>query len=69
MSRARDERHTPGLSADDTMLQRSLPNGRRLKVCVVGAGVAGLRAAQRLLDRNVDVTIVEARNRMGGRVH
>jgi monoamine oxidase len=35
---------------------------------VVGAGVAGLAAAGRLAGKGLDVTVVEARNRIGGRV-
>jgi monoamine oxidase len=38
-------------------------------VIVAGAGLAGLAAAARLRDAGVDVTIVEARTRAGGRVH
>src|SRR5438477_9025336 len=37
-------------------------------VIVVGAGVAGLAAARRLVKAGKEVTIVEARNRVGGRV-
>ena len=37
-------------------------------VIVVGAGAAGLMAAKRLLDQGLDVLILEARNRIGGRV-
>lgn len=36
-------------------------------VCVVGAGVAGLRAAQRLCARGLRVKLLEARDRVGGR--
>ncbi|MBX7433593.1 FAD-dependent oxidoreductase [Mycobacterium sp. Y57] len=36
-------------------------------VIVVGAGMAGLAAARRLADAGVDVTVVEARDRIGGR--
>lgn len=38
------------------------------KVCIVGAGVSGLRCATVLLGHSYDVTIIEARNRIGGRV-
>jgi monoamine oxidase len=38
-------------------------------VVVVGAGFAGLAAALELLDAGADVTVVEARDRVGGRVH
>jgi monoamine oxidase len=38
-------------------------------VIVVGAGFAGLGAARTLADLGVDVTVVEARDRIGGRAH
>jgi len=38
-------------------------------VIVVGAGVAGLAAAQRLKNHGYAVTVLEARDRTGGRVH
>jgi polyamine oxidase len=37
-------------------------------VVVVGAGIAGLAAARRLVDEGVQVTVLEARDRIGGRV-
>jgi monoamine oxidase len=37
-------------------------------VIVVGAGISGLAAAQRLLQANMDVLVLEAGNRIGGRV-
>src|SRR5262245_48956455 len=39
-----------------------------VKVLVAGAGLAGLAAAQALEERNADVTVVESRDRVGGRV-
>lgn len=39
------------------------------RVLVIGAGVAGLSAARRLRAHGVDVTVFEARDRVGGRVH
>ena len=43
--------------------------GGATSVVVVGAGFAGLGAARELRDAGVDVTVVEARSRIGGRVH
>src|SRR5947208_7983165 len=38
-------------------------------VVVVGAGLAGLAAAHDLLAQGVKVTVLEARNRIGGRAY
>ncbi|MBQ0961187.1 FAD-dependent oxidoreductase [Ideonella sp. 4Y11] len=38
-------------------------------VLVIGAGMAGLIAARRLHDAGVAVTVLEARERIGGRIH
>ena len=38
-------------------------------VLVLGAGLAGLRAAQLLSDSGFDVTVIEARSRVGGRLY
>jgi NADPH-dependent 2,4-dienoyl-CoA reductase/sulfur reductase-like enzyme len=48
------------------MIRRAL--GRIPHVCVVGAGVAGLKCADILLQHGVKVTILEGRNRVGGRL-
>jgi len=51
-------------------LQRSPgPVGEAPSVAVIGAGVAGLRCADVLLRSGFNVTIFEARDRIGGRVH
>jgi monoamine oxidase len=39
------------------------------RVVVVGAGFAGLAAAEALMGRGADVIVFEARDRVGGRVH
>jgi polyamine oxidase len=40
----------------------------REQVVVIGAGMAGLAAARQLADEGVDVTVLEARERIGGRM-
>lgn len=42
--------------------------GRRSSVIIIGAGMAGLGAARKLLQAGHSVTVLEARNRIGGRV-
>lgn len=39
------------------------------RVAVLGAGFAGLGAAHHLADRDVEVVVLEARDRVGGRAH
>lgn len=39
------------------------------KIVVIGAGASGLMAASVLAENNHSVTVVEARNRTGGRIH
>ena len=38
------------------------------KVAIIGAGISGLAAAQLLSEKNVDYIILEARDRVGGRI-
>jgi monoamine oxidase len=40
-----------------------------MSTLIIGAGFAGLAAARDLVDANETVTILEARNRIGGRVY
>jgi monoamine oxidase len=40
----------------------------RPRVIVIGAGMSGLAAARRLADAGLDVTVLEARTRIGGRI-
>ncbi|KAI1380721.1 FAD/NAD(P)-binding domain-containing protein [Hypoxylon crocopeplum] len=49
--------------------RRARSSGRKPHVGVVGAGLAGLRCTDILLQHGFDVTLIEGRNRLGGRVH
>ncbi|PSK60516.1 Lysine-specific histone demethylase 1A [Elsinoe australis] len=49
-------------------MQRAIRSNGTSRVCVVGAGVSGLTSAGILISRGFDVTILEARNRIGGRL-
>ena len=40
---------------------------KKPQVLIIGAGMAGLGAAEKLVAAEVDVTILEARDRVGGR--
>lgn len=42
--------------------------GKKTKVIIIGAGFAGLAAALQLYKKKIDFIILEARNRIGGRV-
>jgi monoamine oxidase len=46
-----------------------LPVGRVFDVVIVGAGLCGLALARTLVARGLDVQVLEARHRLGGRVH
>ncbi|PWO23821.1 splicing factor U2af a subunit [Pyrenophora tritici-repentis] len=58
--------HRQGYMDEANMLRRAA--GKIPHVCVIGAGVAGLRCADVLLKQGIKVTILEGRNRVGGRL-
>jgi len=53
----------------ETVSRSDVPASKILcRVGIVGAGISGLRCAEVLLQNNCEVTILEARDRIGGRV-
>lgn len=49
---------------------RTIPlNRARETVVVIGGGIAGIAAARTLHDEGYEVSLIEARNRLGGRIH
>ena len=54
---------------DELSRRREHPDAFQRRVLVAGAGLAGLTAALDLRDQGWDVVVVEARDRVGGRVH
>src|SRR5690606_3103985 len=56
-----------GLAVGLPFLAKSQPT-TKTKVLIIGAGFAGLAAAYRLHQKNIDFVILESRKRIGGRV-
>ncbi|QUC23043.1 uncharacterized protein UV8b_07284 [Ustilaginoidea virens] len=64
----------PETAPETTPMQSTTPKRTRPitsnpHVGIIGAGLSGLRCADILLQGGFDVTIIEARDRIGGRVH
>ena len=51
-----------------TLRSRAGSAAKTPHVCIVGAGFAGLRCAEVLSARGIKITILEGRDRIGGRV-
>ncbi|MEM1295005.1 MAG: FAD-dependent oxidoreductase [Verrucomicrobiota bacterium] len=54
-------------AAASPLIARAAPN--RADVLVIGAGMAGLAAAQKLRESGRKVIVIEGRHRIGGRIH
>jgi monoamine oxidase len=44
-------------------------NSGKVQVLIIGAGAAGLGAANEAIKQGLSVKVIEARNRLGGRVN
>lgn len=62
--------HSAMISAFNAGLERNPTQSAKKKphVIVVGAGISGLRTAAVLQRHGVDVTVIEGRDRIGGRI-
>ena len=59
---------TAGILLSDKFARGLAAQAKAGRIVVVGAGFSGLTAAYELSQAGYDVTVVEARNRVGGRV-
>ncbi len=59
----------PTIGIEDKLNQYILPTKGGKRICVVGGGPAGMQAAIYLSDRGHQVTLFEAKNRLGGQLN
>jgi monoamine oxidase len=64
-----NRRHLLAIAAAATMAPRSLAQDLSYDVVVIGSGIAGLAAAVKLRQQGKTVLLLEARNRIGGRIN
>lgn len=66
--RSKKDRIASEWKPEGSMLKSAMNASKQLNIGIVGAGFAGLRCADVLLQHGHRVTIFEARDRIGGRV-
>ncbi|MFI5237085.1 MAG: flavin monoamine oxidase family protein [Ignavibacteriales bacterium] len=61
---------TTGTAAAGVMIMPniSVPSPNAKSVVIIGAGISGLSAAYKLMQNGINVKLIEARNRIGGRI-
>ena len=64
-----DSRHSPSASPPPSASSPSAPSTKKLKIAIIGAGLSGLTMGYRLNQKGCNISIYEARSRVGGRVH
>lgn len=62
-------RFLTGLAATPLLMHTPLSAANPPNILVIGAGMAGLAAARSLSDQGLKVRVIEARERIGGRIH
>ena len=63
---------SPALEVQASLSKNTAMNGHSTRtphIAIIGCGVSGLRCADILQQRGAKVTILEARDRIGGRIH
>ena len=60
---------TTSTTTASSSISSSMPDLRTTQVVIIGAGAAGLQASRLLREASISVILLEARDRIGGRIH